>query len=397
MGVLLGIIFLGVLILVHEFGHMNVARWLGVRVRSFCIGIGKGPIRRLSWTSKRSGTVYGVAPLPIGGMVDLKGMLPPKPYEKMDRWEKAAHDKAEARGDVAEPLSEDPTDDNFYTKPYWKKALILLAGPATNLFMGWLVLLFVSLAFTQVPSTSTVLGSVEAGSPAARAGIQAGDSLVAFRDATGVRQPITAFEGIGEARDAGATAFWILHGGQEHLVTVVPTVATDGSGRKVLGIRPVFRSATAAEGIRGSFSLYGTLMREMVKGYRSLFSGQAGPIQNALAGPVGIIRMTSGYVDNPAAALQSASGLSPGEVQQEGWYTFLVIWAFISINLGLVNLLPVPPLDGGKVVEEAFAPLLRRYEGLRQGIRYASLLIMLALMTLMLLVTVNDITRIFHS
>ena len=154
------VLMLSVLIFVHELGHFLVARWCGVRVLKFCLGFGP-PIGfgrwRMAWT--RNGTEYAVAWFPLGGFVKMLGE---NPDEEKDP-ELLAH-PSEALG----------------AKPLWQKLAIVFAGPAMNLMLP--VAIFAVTLFIGMPRGAPVIGAVEAGSPAERAGLQAGDRLLALGD-----------------------------------------------------------------------------------------------------------------------------------------------------------------------------------------------------------------------
>jgi regulator of sigma E protease len=155
------VLMLSVLIFVHELGHFLVARWCGVRVLKFCMGFGP-PIgfgrHRLAW--KRNGTEYAIAWFPLGGFVKMLGENP----DEVDDPEVHAH-PTEALG----------------AKPLWQKLSIVFAGPLMNLLLP--VLIFAVTLGIGMPRPAPVIGSVEADSPAAQAGLAAGDRILAVNDA----------------------------------------------------------------------------------------------------------------------------------------------------------------------------------------------------------------------
>ena len=158
------VVLLSVLIFVHEFGHFLVAKACGVRVLKFCLGFGP-PVRigrlRLAW--KRGHTEYAIAWFPLGGFVKMLGENPDE------------QDDPETRANASETLG---------AKPLWQKLAIVFAGPAMNLLLP--VVVFLGTLFVGMPRPSAVVGDVEAGSPAAHAGIEAGDRIVAIAG-----QPVT--------------------------------------------------------------------------------------------------------------------------------------------------------------------------------------------------------------
>ncbi len=151
------VVLLSVLIFVHELGHFLVAKACGVRVLKFCLGFGS-PVRigrfRLAW--KRGHTEYAIAWFPLGGFVKMLGENP----DEEDDPETRAH-----------------PDETLGAKPLWQKLAIVFAGPAMNLLLP--VVVFMGTLFVGMPRPAAVVGSIEAGSPAERAGIEPGDRIVA--------------------------------------------------------------------------------------------------------------------------------------------------------------------------------------------------------------------------
>jgi regulator of sigma E protease len=152
------IVLLSVLIFVHGLGHFLVAKACGVRVLKFCLGFGS-PVRigrlRLAW--KHGHTEYAIAWFPLGGFVKMLGENPDE------------QDDPETRANPEEALG---------SKPLWQKLAIVSAGPAMNLLLP--VVVFLGTLFVGMPRPAAVVGDVEAGSPAAHAGIEAGDRIVAI-------------------------------------------------------------------------------------------------------------------------------------------------------------------------------------------------------------------------
>ena len=184
------VVLLSVLIFVHELGHFLVAKACGVRVLKFCLGFGS-PVRigrfRLAW--KRGHTEYAIAWFPLGGFVKMLGENPDE------------QDDPETRAHPGEALG---------SKPLWQKLAIVFAGPAMNLLLP--VAVFMGTLFVGMPRPAAVVGSIEAGSPAERAGIEPGDRVVSVGG-----QPVVWWGDVEDAsreRPGGELAIEIERGGE---------------------------------------------------------------------------------------------------------------------------------------------------------------------------------------
>ena len=154
---------LSVLVVLHELGHFVIARRIGVRVNEFAIGMGP---KLLGWTSPRCGTLYSLRALPIGGYCAMQGE---------DGKTSEAEQQREFRG------AQRVENDNFQAKSPWQRLAIVLAGPIANFVLCYVILLVAALAFGVAGTgNQPVVGMVVKGSPAAVAGLQAGDRIVAI-------------------------------------------------------------------------------------------------------------------------------------------------------------------------------------------------------------------------
>jgi len=393
------IIVLGLMIFVHELGHFAVARLLGVRIEVFSLGFGP----RL-FGVRRGPTDYRVSALPLGGYVRMAGDNP------------------------AEPRTGAP--DEFLSKTRWERALIILAGPAMNILFCAVLASALLLAggpepvFLQNPPD---IAGVLPGSPAAHAGLQAGDRLLCvngrrvstwddvFWDLlfvqpgervvlcvlrNGQQQTVAltvpaqgadaaALVGFADqptlvgsltpgmpARQAGLQpgdrivavdgrpvhspaelAAWIAgsngrtlrfsveRAGKNIELTVQPRYGDPGDGRTRWFIGAVFQTTTVfrrhppGQAIRGGLRYTVQLGREVAAALVALVEHRASIKQ--LMGPVGLAKQS-------------------GEAAQRGLSDFLNLMAFISLNLGMLNLLPIPILDGGHLVVLGVEAILRR-------------------------------------
>ncbi len=350
-----------VLVLAHEWGHFFVARKFGVRVHEF--GFGFPPRIKKMWHSR--GTDYTLNWIPLGGFVRLKG------EDGADR---------------------DDTD-SFAHKPAWQRLLILVAGVAMNFVLGYILILIVLGVGTDMPvlvvgphaqisGAHISVGGVLAGSPAARAGILLGDDIISVdgtpsTSAAEVRAMISTHAQVG-ANITPATLV-VRRGGADIAVSVkpelLPSAGVVGLGVQMLDMAHVRYDApyvfvqAARETVQMStmiFKSLGTVITKLVR---------HGKIEEGVAGPVGIAVVTS-------------------EVAKTGIMPFLEFIAMLSINLGILNVLPFPALDGGRAVFVVLEKIVRRK--VRAELERAAHLIGFALlMTLVIVVTYRDIVGLF--
>lgn len=305
------LIILTIVVFVHEFGHYYIARINGVRVEAFSVGFG----RELFGFTDSHGTRWKFCLIPLGGYVKMLGDA----------------DAASATVDAEAAQSE----DSFPAKTVGQRAAVVFAGPAAN-FIFAIVVLALLFVFSGRPYTSSVVGEVRDGSPAATAGVLQDDRIVAV-DGTEV-ESFADLQAIVRHQPDVPLVFSIERGDERFDLTVTPEldVITDrfGSEHRVgligissnaLEIRPMdpFSAFGAAVTETGAMVM-GTLraLWEMIVGSRGA---------EELGGPLRIAQM-SGDV--------AANGLVPAV-----WFV-----AILSINLGLINLFPIPMLDGGHLV-----------------------------------------------
>ena len=360
------LLLLGPLVTVHELGHYLVGRWFGVKAEAFSIGFGK---ELFGWTDKR-GTRWKVAALPLGGYVQFKGDMNPASIPD---------DEALA----AIPASE--RGDTFHFKPLWQRALIVAAGPVTNI----LVALAIFAAFFMVLGKPVPVGAesqltvaeFSEDSAARAAGMEVGDRIVAIdgkpvADFGALRAEIMLHPGrtfrIEVERDGASRAFD---------VTAKREVITDQFGNSstvgLIGIAPAAAQFTfepqgpvAAVAMAADHSW--NLVRTMVTGIGQIFSGDRSVRE--LGGPVKIAKYS-------------------GEQFSLGPLAFAEFMALISLNLAFINLLPIPALDGGHLAFYAAEAIRRKPVGPR-GQEFAFRTGVALVLMLMLFVTVNDVVSL---
>jgi regulator of sigma E protease len=358
-GILWSILFFALaiapLIFIHEMGHYLVGRWCGVKAEVFSIGFGT-PLAR--WTDKR-GTRWQVGWMPLGGYVRFAG------------------DMTATSEPSAEWLSLPPEERNrtFQAKPVWQRALIVFAGPATNFLFA--IIVFVGVfSFYGEPRIDPVIGTVIAGSAAEHAGLRSGDRIVAIEG-----NAISRYDQIAmlvQVRANQSTRFTIQRGTSSFDVAVTPQaqqVENPGGAPVMLGrigvasgpVRMVSLKPWELPGAAINFT--GQAVGGMMQGLQQIVVGQRSV--NELGGPVKMARIS-------------------GEVAQGPPIQFLIFMTMISINLGFINLLPIPTLDGGHLLFYAAEAVRRKPVGLRaQEWAFRSGLVVL--LAFMFFVTVNDL------
>jgi len=349
------LLVLGPLVFVHEYGHYIVGRWCGVKADTFSIGFGR---KVLGWTDKR-GTEWKIGWLPLGGYVQFAG----------------------DRDAVSQPdanwrqLPDDVRAHSFPAQPVWKRALIVAAGPMTNFLFAIAIFAGFNLVYG-IPTTPPVISAVQAGSAADEAGLRVGDRISVINGRT-----MESFSDIriAVAFDLGAPAkLHIERGGEQLDVTLRPRITseTDQFGNKseraVIGIlpgQPVLSSAGPITALQAGAKqtwdmvrLTGGVLGQFATGERSV---------KEMGGPLRIAKQS-------------------GEVATLGMITLISFIAFVSINLGFINLLPLPMLDGGHLLFYAYEAIRRR-PAPPQVQEWAFRFGFAAIVTLMLVVTFNDL------
>jgi regulator of sigma E protease len=349
------VVALGALVFVHELGHFLVAKRVGVRVQRFSIGFGPVVFART-----RGETEYAVSAIPMGGYVKMLG-----------------EDDDDEEGVAREP------ERAFSTQPVWKRAAIVGAGPAMNFVFAFAMyaVLFASIG-VELPSNQPRVGGVSAGLPAEQAGLRPGDRVVSI-DGT----PVATWEelsGLVLASKGRTLNLVVEREGAQVPLQVTPALH---GGRNMFGeeTESVYRIGIEAShdwSRVGSFEAIGMAAQQtytasfvVLKGLVLMLQGRV-PLSE-LGGPIAIAR---------AAGQQAKAGAS----------RFLSMLAFLSVNLGVLNLLPIPALDGGHLAFFGLEGLMRR--PLRQRHReIAQQVGVLLLITLMVFVFYNDIHRLVQG
>jgi regulator of sigma E protease len=352
--VLAFLLVIGPLIFVHELGHYFVGRWFGVKADAFSIGFGH---EITGWTDKR-GTRWKVGWLPLGGYVKFAGDMNPASVPSDDWLSLPAEERAQT----------------FQARPVWQRFLIVLAGPATN-FLFAIIAFMIIFGTIGYPSSPAVIGAVAADMPAARAGIRPGDRIVSVDG--GAIDTYAQFQRYIVLRPNQAMHLVIERGGRQIPVDVTTATFTDRDsfgnearigrfgveGAVVLSRMPLSQLPGAAIGATvDSVRTIVTALGQVIVGTRSF---------RELGGPLKIAQFS-------------------GEQASLGWFPFFALMTAVSINLGFINLLPIPLLDGGHLLFYAIEGVRRKplKPAAQEWAFRTGLAVLLALM---IFVTFNDL------
>jgi len=352
--VLAFLLVIGPLIFIHELGHYFAGRWFGVKADTFSIGFGR---EIGGWTDKR-GTRWKVGWLPLGGYVKFKGDMNPASTPS-DEW-------------LALPPEE--RNQTFQAKPLWQRFIIVAAGPVTN-FAFAIVALMIIFATIGYPSSPALVGGVVAGSPAARAGLQPGDR-------------ITAVDGRAVETYVEFQRFVMLRPEQELRLTL------DRGGRAIeLPIVPAAETARDEFGNEariGRIGIEGRIVPEPLP-----ISQLPGAAIHTTVSTVEMMVFTLGQVITGERSVKELGGpLKIAEVSGQqaslGWLPFFWLMVMVSINLGFINLLPIPLLDGGHLLFYVIEGV-RRKPLKPEAQEWAFRTGLAVLLALMVFITFNDL------
>jgi regulator of sigma E protease len=345
---------IGPLVFFHELGHYWVARWFGVGAEQFSIGFGR---EITGWTDKR-GTRWKVGWLPLGGYVRFVGDMNP--------------------ASQPDPSAIVPPEERavaFHYRPWWQRFLIVLAGPVANFLLAIAIFAAFFAAFG-MPRTPATVGQVQPGSVAADIGLQRGDRIDAIAG-----QDVETFEDmrrIVSIRPGERVVISIERAGRPLQTEAVlgAQEVTDEFGQKfrigllgVLGGERVLEKLPVTQIVPEATKYTFALTRSMVDGLAQIITGRRST--KDLGGPLKMAQIA-------------------GQQASLGAFEFIQLIALFSINLGFINLLPVPMLDGGHLVFYAAEGIRRRPVSERaQDWAFRSGLALL--LALLLFVTVNDL------
>lgn len=355
MTILSFLLVIGPLIFIHELGHYFVGRWFGVQAETFSIGFGR---EIGGWTDKR-GTRWKIGWLPLGGYVKFKGDMNPASQPSREWLMMPAEERAKT----------------FQAKALWQRFLIVAAGPMTNFLLA--VLLFIGIFATiGYPTTPPLVQGVESGTPAARAGFKPGDEIVAING-----HDIPTFNALYDyvrIRPGQTLDLTVERDGKRiHLVaTLKSVIERDRFGNEArigrLGVAPgamVLTKLPPHELVGAAIGQTVDTVRMMVVTLKQVVVGARSVKE--LGGPLKMAEFS-------------------GQQVSLGWLPYFWFLAIISINLGFINLLPIPMLDGGHLLFYTIEGVRRRPLG-PDAQEWAFRTGLAALLALMIFVTINDL------
>ncbi len=347
MGIFLSLLVLSGLIFFHELGHYLAARMMGVYVEVFSIGFGKKIFSFNKWD-----TEWAIAAIPLGGYVRMKGQ------------------------DDSDPTKKSYDSDSYNVKTPTQKIFILLAGPAFNFILAWFLYFAIALGSPQV--LSPVIGQVIKDSPAFVAGLDANDTVSAINGVI-----IKSWKEMAEiiSHSEGTLTLEILRDGFVEYKQLTPKLHETKNlfgetiQKKMIGISSAGVTHPLELSINETFSyateqtIFASTM--IFTGVEKLITGDV-PAKE-LGGVISIVKLTS-------------------DASEQGWMSVLFFAALISVNLGVLNLLPIPALDGGHIMFNLYELVFRRAASEAVMIKFtiAGWVLLFALMGLGLF---NDINR----
>lgn len=338
------IVVFGFLVLIHEWGHFITAKMTGMRVDEFAIGFGPRIFKY-----KKGETIYSLRCIPLGGFNDIAGMT-------------KESDEDSEYGPAGERA--------YYRRPVRHRMLVIIAGSMMNLLtpilLFWGLLVFNGM---YTPSPEPVIGQVVADMPAAKAGIVSGDRILTIDG-----KNIEEWGQIGAALTENPEAvhdITYLHDGVEKETTIQAEVNSEG--RRIIGIfssmEVYYPGVLEAIPLAIERNIY--IIKMMLESLAGMITGSVPG--GDISGPVGVLQMT-------------------GKAAEQGVVSLVSFAAMLSLNLGIINLLPIPILDGGHFLALCIEGLRGKPLSPRimHGAQYVGLAI---LVSIMIYATINDITR----
>ena len=392
------------LVFLHELGHFTVALAVGIRPRSFYVGFPPA-IAKI----KRKGIEYGIGAIPLGGLVRIPGMHRPSPHDletfmatalredpslvpSVQRVRRLleAGDLAGARDALPElqqqveraelslgarraarralrDVEEGTSTEAYWSAPTWKRVAVIAAGPLMNILVAFVIFFAVYATDAPTGNPTTAVASIEAHTPAAAAGLQLGDRIVAVSG-----RPARTFAAVSrEIRSSHGQAITVTveRGGRR--VTLGPRPTIFSHGKYIWGFSPQFQSISYPPG--KSARLAADDCWRVVTGTVTALTGLFNSGQRAqISGPVGIVRTSQ-------------------QALQIGFNWYLQLLGLISMSLALLNLLPLLPLDGGHILFSLIESVRRRSLA-REVYERVSFVGMALIVILMYIALHNDVT-----
>lgn len=348
LNLLLFIFILGIIVAIHEFGHFIFAKIMGVYVYEYAIGMGP---KLFSFKPKKSETVYSIRAVPLGGFCSLAGE-----DTEFDDGEKV------------------PKDKRLQAKKPWQRFFIMFMGPGFNFLLTIVIIFFVSL-FTGSVTTTPIVRNLKADSPIAKVGIENGDKIVEINGHNIYTYDDTAlFLSLADKKTKTKIVVEKKNGKEVTYKVLPKKVKEKKKTRYLYGISTQGKKTTGlGNAVKYTFIKTGAFFRQMFVTVGALFTG--GVSVKDLSGPVGIYSIV-------------------GEYAKDGFSSLLFLMAFLSLNVGFLNLLPLPAFDGGHILF-ILIELIRRKPVNPKVENVIHTVGLCLLLLLMVYVTINDIFRLF--
>ena len=349
MGTITFLLVLSFLVFFHELGHFLAARYFGVKVHVFSIGFGKQLFAK-EW----KGTTWQFALIPLGGYVRMKGQ------------------------DDTKPGIEEEGNDSYNTKKPWQRIVILFAGPFANFILAAVLYFFI--AILGASALAPQVGKVLENSPAQQAGILANDEILKINNTE-----ITTWNDIGKVivNTQGPLKFYLKRDDKYFAKTINPYISDSENmfkekiKKRMIGISPSGKI----------INLDLSFGESLVFAYEKTIFASTMIFQ-------GVQKLIQGIIPSSEIGGVITIGKVISDASESSIIALLSITALISVNLGVLNLLPIPALDGGHIMFNLYEMILRRKPS-DQVFMFLTIMGWVILASLMLLGIYNDINRIF--
>ncbi|KAB7885369.1 RIP metalloprotease RseP [Poseidonibacter ostreae] len=349
MGTITFLLVLSFLVFFHELGHFVAARYFGVKVHVFSIGFGKQLFAK-EWR----GTTWQFSLIPLGGYVKMKGQ------------------------DDSNPALIESGDDSYNTKKPWQRIVILFAGPFANFLLA--AILYFSIAIMGASTFAAQIGTVQKDSPAFHAGILKDDLIVRINE-----HEIKSWEDIGKiiVNSQGALKFYIKRDNKLIAKTINPHISDSQNmfkekiKKRMIGISPSGKVV----------QLDLSLSESLVYAYEKTIFSSTMIFQ-------GVQKLIQGIIPSSEIGGVITIGKVISDASQSSIIALFTITALISVNLGVLNLLPIPALDGGHIMFNIYEMITKRKPS-DKVFMFLTIAGWVILGSLMLLGIYNDINRIF--
>jgi membrane-associated protease RseP (regulator of RpoE activity) len=368
LGITLFVLALMLAIFLHEGGHFTTAKLFGMKVERFFLGFGP-----TIWSFRRGETEYGVKAFPLGGFCKIAGM---SPYENDGNF----LEEDRSADPAATPT---PPERQFRNKPAWQRSIVLAAGSITHFIVAilliWMVLVAIGIGTGQVTTTIDNTVALDGGqrSPAQIAGLRSGDQIVAVAGT-----PVSTFEqlrAVLQSKGDQPITIEYVRDGERRSTSVTPV---NQNGRGFLGFQPSeeTRRIGVLAAIPESMKLFWDTTVATVKGLGGFVTGLADRISAPEPAPAGSGGAGGGVRDGGPIGIVGITRLAGQAVANNQWAIFIAILIQLNIVVGVFNLLPLPPMDGGYLAFVLWQVVTRREVDLRKVVPVAALIVGLLVM-----------------